>query len=232
MAAITTAAIGLAASGYQVYSSEKKKKQAQNELNNYERQELTNAFENVKISTMGSDLLKEENARNTANLVDATRIAGDRTIIGGIPRIVASSNEVSREAAKMLDDQVKQKEYAIAGDKTRIQGITENRDISNISALSSQVDAANQDKWNGINGAISSIYSLGNAIGKPKNTENLPVESPINNISGPKIENNKVNFSSLIPNTPYSNYSKNPYILEENTDLINKYNRSTKNQIF
>ena len=142
MAAATAIGLGgLALSGIQAIDGANRSKKAQRELNNYERQELNNAYENISVSTMGSDLLREENARTSANLVNSTQLGGTRSIIGGVPRVVSATNEINQEAAKMLDDQVKQREYAIAGDNSRIEGITENRDIANINALSSQVDA-------------------------------------------------------------------------------------------
>lgn len=167
MAAATSAIIGgagLALSGIQAIDGANRSKKGERELNNYERQELNNAYENISISTMGSDLLREENARTTSNLVDATQLGGARSIIGGIPRIAATTNQINQEAAKMLDDQVREREYAIAGDNARIEGITENRDISNINALSSQVDSGRQDMWSGFGSALSSAAYLGSGL--------------------------------------------------------------------
>jgi hypothetical protein len=195
-AAITSAAIGAGVAAYTVYNAEEQKKKAKKELNNYEREELNNAFENVQISTMGSDLLREENARTTANLVDATQTAGARTVIGAIPRVVGASNEINREAAKMLDDQVQRREYAIAGDNARVENIRENRDNANISALSSQIDAANQDSMNGIMGFASSVGSIGRSIGR----NNANVIQPTQNEN--TFVNPNMNFSESINYTP------------------------------
>lgn len=201
MAAVTTAAIGVAAAGYQIYNAEQKKKAAQKELNSYERQELNNAFENVQVSTMGSDLLREENARTSASLINAAQLSGTRSIIGGIPKIVSSTNAINQEAAKLIDDQVVKREYAIAGDNARIEGITENRDIANISALSSQIDSANQDKWNGINSAITSASYLGRNINQNKSTQ---IDN--SNSFNPPDQN----FSEGINYTPSSPYFTTP----------------------
>lgn len=173
MAAATAIGLGgLALSGIQAIDGANRSKKAQRELNNYERQELNNAYENISVSTMGSDLLREENARTSANLVNSTQLGGTRSIIGGVPRVVSATNEINQEAAKMLDDQVKQREYAIAGDNSRIEGITENRDIANINALSSQVDAGRQDMWAGFGSALSSAAYMGNSMGSAKTNSN------------------------------------------------------------
>lgn len=194
-AAVSSAIIGgagLVMSGVQAIDGMNRSKKAQRELNNYERQELNNAFEDVQISTMGSDLMREEGARTTANLVDATQMGGARTVIGGIPRVIGASNEINREAAKMLDDQVQRREYAIAQDNARIEGITENRDIANINALSSQVEAGRQDMWSGFGSALSSAAYMGRGMGT--------------NTSGGEFEAPKTKPSNSIgwtPNTPY-----------------------------
>ena len=96
-AAITTAAISVGVSGYMAYDSSQKKKKAQNEMNNYERQSLDNAFKNVQISTLGSDLMREENQRTTANLLDASKDAGVRGIMGAIPKILAQNNDIIKK---------------------------------------------------------------------------------------------------------------------------------------
>ncbi len=163
MAAVTTTAIGLGMSGYMAYQGAQKKKEAQGLLDNYDRTDLTNPYEDVKISTIGSDLLREENQRTAAGLIDASRGAGIRGIMGAIPKIQAQTNLENKEAQKYLDDQVTRREYAIAGDKTNIRAMKENRDNANIAALSSQVEAGNQDMWNGITGvAKSAIYGANN----------------------------------------------------------------------
>jgi hypothetical protein len=157
MAAITTAALGVGMSAYQIYQGQKQKSEANRALNDYERQELDNAYKDIQISTMGSDLLREENARTSAGLVDSMQQAGSRAIIGGVPKVVGATNQINQQAAKMLDDQFMNREYAIAGDNARIEGITENRDVANINALSSQAQAGQQDMWSGMMGAASGL---------------------------------------------------------------------------
>lgn len=157
MAAITTSAISIGMAGYQMYQGAEQKKKAEQALNDYDRQELDNAFENIQISTVGSDLMREENQRNTATAMDTISQAGDRAIIGGVPRVVATGNNANREAQKYLDDQVIRRDYAIAGDNTRIEGLQEGRDNMNISALGQQVQAGNQDMWSGMMGVGSAL---------------------------------------------------------------------------
>lgn len=91
MAAITSASIGLAAAGTSIYQGEQQKKKAKAELNAYERQELNNSFENVGISTVGTDLMREEAQRTTANIVDALQGGGSRGL-ALLPAVQANTN--------------------------------------------------------------------------------------------------------------------------------------------
>ena len=191
MAAVTSAivgAAGLGMSAYQAIDGKNRQKKAQRELNNYERQDLNNAYENIQISTMGSDLLREENARTSSNLVDATQMGGARTIIGGIPRIVGATNNINQEAAKLLNDQVQKREYAIAQDNARIEGITENRDIANIAGLSSQIDAGRQDMWSGFGSALSSAAYMGRGLKEMKGEDTGKGFNPGNTNVNPELD--------------------------------------------
>ena len=159
MAVATVAALGTAA--YGIYSSEQKKKEAKRNLNDYERQTLDNAFENIQISTMGSDLLTEQAGITSASLVDSAQQAGTRGILSTLPKVVGYTNSVNQEAAKLLDDQNQRRSYAVAGDNARIEGITENRDVANIAGYSSQINQAEKDKNSYIMGGLSALsYGL------------------------------------------------------------------------
>ncbi|MDR2223568.1 MAG: hypothetical protein LBE34_12690 [Flavobacteriaceae bacterium] len=163
-AAITSAAIGVAAAGYSIYQGEEQKKKSKQELNGYDRQALSNAAERIQISTVGTDLMLEESQRTVANVVDALQGGGSRVLGAGIPQLQAGINKTNRQIQKDLDDQVIQREYAIAQEEGRLTNIREQRDMQNIGALQSQHAAGDQNMWNGINAAIAATGSLGRAI--------------------------------------------------------------------
>lgn len=163
-AAITSAAIGVAAAGASIYQGAQQKKKASQALNEYERQDLVNAAEQIEISTIGSDLMREESQRTTATMVDALQGGGGRLLGASLPQLQAGINQTNRQIQKDLDDQVINREYAIAQEESRLQNIRENRDVQNIGALSSQYSAGDQNMWNGINGAIAATGSIGTTI--------------------------------------------------------------------
>jgi hypothetical protein len=163
-AAVTGTIIGAGVAGYTIYNSERQRKEAQDDLNDYERQDLENAFENIQISTMGSDLAKEEAAGNAATMIDTLQRGGTRAIFGGLPKVQEYLTGVNNQAAQYLDAQQTRRDYAAAQDNQRIRDITENRDNQNITALSSQINAGKEGVMNGVMGLGSSLFYGARAI--------------------------------------------------------------------
>ena len=136
MAAYTTAILGLGLSAYQIYQGEKQRKEAQREIDGYERQDLVNAAENIEIAQIGANLKREEDARTISTLVDISRAGGIRGVLGGLPRIQEYSNIENRKTQASLEEQEIARQYKIAGEEERLRNIREARDIANIGALS------------------------------------------------------------------------------------------------
>lgn len=174
MGAMTAiAATGALASGIQAISGAKQRRDAKNALENYQRQELNNVAEGLQVSTLGSDLQREEQARMAASQVGALQGAGVRGVIGGLGRVEAGNQMVNREIAANLDAQQKQIDQMYAQDQANIRGMQEQREVGDISALSSQYNAGNQMMWQGIGGIAQSGMSAirGGAFGKGTGTE-------------------------------------------------------------
>lgn len=157
MAGLTTsiimggAAVGQAASGIIG------KKKAKNELRDLEVPELTNAFEDIPISRVGSDLIREESARTNASLVDAAQAGGVRSVMSSIPRLVALNNETNQSAMKYLDDQVIDRNYNYARDEQRIRSMTENRYLGDVQGLNNEIQTQNQNIWSGVRGLVNTV---------------------------------------------------------------------------
>lgn len=164
MGAMTAiAATGALASGIQAISGAKQRRDAKNALENYQRQELNNIAEGLQVSTLGADLQREEQARLASSQVGALQGAGVRGVIGGLGRVEAGNQMVNREIAANLDAQQKQIDQMYAQDQANIRGMQEQREVGDISALSSQYNAGNAMMWQGIGGiAQSGMAALSN----------------------------------------------------------------------
>lgn len=173
MAAATLMGVGgLAMSGYQMYQGQKNKKAAERAMRNYERQDLVNPYEDMQISTAGTDLMREETGRATASLVDAGRNAGIRGIYGNLPKVVAYNNQSNMETRAYLDDQIQKRDYAIAGDETAIRDINEARDTANLAGIGQQMEVGRQDLWSGIRGMGASAMYVANAFDEKRGKSN------------------------------------------------------------
>lgn len=191
MGAMTAiAGVGALASGIQAISGAKQRRDAKNALENYQRQELNNIAEGLQVSTLGSDLQREEQARLAASQVGALQGAGVRGVIGGLGRVEAGNQMMNREIAANLDAQQKQIDQMYAQDQANIRSMQEQREVSDISALSSQYNAGNAMMWQGIGGIAQSGMS---AFGKGIGTEGNKLGASGFNPGNTNIPN-KINF--------------------------------------
>ena len=173
MGAMTAiAATGALASGIQAISGAKQRRDAKNALENYERQNLENVAEGLQVSTLGSDLQREEQARLAASQVGALQGAGVRGLVGGLGRVEAGNQMTNREIGANLDAQQKQIDQMYAQDQANIRGMQEQREVGDISALSSQYNAGNAMMWQGIGGiSQSGMSALSGGLGGGAGTE-------------------------------------------------------------
>lgn len=171
MAAITTAAIGVAAAGYQVHQGAQQKKEAKDALKSFERQDLDNAFEDLPISTIGSEIMQAQNSGTVATVTDAARGAGARGVFAAIPRIQAESNNANKEIQGYLDKQVQERNLNIARDNQRIRGIQENRDNNELQGIGQLMETGEQNMWSGGKGIMNSLMGLAGNIDSAPNPQ-------------------------------------------------------------
>lgn len=183
MAAITGLAISAISAGYGIYQGEQKKKEARDAMNNFNRQELENVFEDMPISTLGSDIAREEASRTTASLVQASRQAGSRGVFSSIPKIQAYNNEANRRNQLELDNKIDRRNELIANDNQRIQAMQENRDNQELAGIGQLMDVGEAQSMSGIRGLANTLISATNGI-KPKNTNEFGIENSNSPLSG------------------------------------------------
>jgi hypothetical protein len=163
MGAVTSMAVagGISALGgaYQAIQGAKQARDAKLELERLQTPELMNVADNLTVSTLGSNLQREEASRNYATSVDALRSAGARGIIGGLGVLNQNQNTVNRQIAADLDTQQKAIDMARAEDEARIRAIKEQRYANDVAALSSQINAGESSKMQGLMGIGQGISS-------------------------------------------------------------------------
>jgi hypothetical protein len=175
MAAVTGAVIAAGTAAYSISKSvqaAKEKKAVERAINNQKAPGLVNAGEGLQVSTLGSDLQREEQGKLAATQVQAAQEAGTRGIVGSVGKIAANNQAVNAQAAADLDRQKKDIEFFKAQDEGNIRNLQEQRFRDKLSALSSQYNTANQTQQMNIGNAIQAtgygIQSLGQIKGKSK----------------------------------------------------------------
>jgi hypothetical protein len=161
-----SAGLGIVGGISNMISGAKEKRDAENALENYQRQELKNVAEGLQVSTLSSDLQREEQSRLASGQIQAARESGTRGMIGSLGRIEAGNQRVMRETGANLDMQQKQIDQIQAEDDARIRGMQENREQNDINALSSQYQAGKQEMFGGFGNIIQGTGMLGGAFGK------------------------------------------------------------------
>lgn len=158
--AITSTAIGLAQTGKGMIDANNTRK----EIENFNRQELVNPYENISVSTLKSDQQTNANLSNVATSVDALQRGGTRAVLGGIPRINESNILLQGLISQDLEQQDVNRDLLIAKGEQEITGIRENREINALQGLGQQLQTARQDTMSGISNAITSGLSISNAL--------------------------------------------------------------------
>jgi hypothetical protein len=164
MAAATTiiGGVALAAAAAQTTKGIIDTSKANKALNNYERQDLVNSYEDMAVSTEGAELMREESARTTNSLISAVAKGGSRAITANVGRIAATNVEGNRIAAYELDRKLDDKNQMIASENARIQSMYENREIMDLQGIGAQLEAGKQTTWNGLSAMQNSVGYMAN----------------------------------------------------------------------
>jgi hypothetical protein len=145
---------------YRMISAAKEQRDARRAMEDYERQKLTNVADGMQVSTLGSDLQREEQARLASSQNQMLADSGTRGIVGGLGKVTANNQKVMQQTGADLDQQQKQIEMMQAEDNARIRTMQEARENADLSALSSQYQSGKMD----MNlGAGNLIQGLGQA---------------------------------------------------------------------
>ncbi len=178
-------AIGAATAGYSIYKGNKEKKEAEADLDSLEVPEIKNEFGDIPISTAGSDILREESQRTSANLIDASKSGGTRSVMSSIPKIVALNNQQNLRAAKDIDDQIIDRDYAIARGEVQNKRLRENRYLNDVTGLGQRMAVGEQNMWNGIMGMGTAVGVGLRGMDSIGNNGYAPVAHSANNYNTP-----------------------------------------------
>lgn len=221
MATAAQGAIGLVGGAAKFFEGRKMQRQAQQLIDNFEWQDLENAYTNKQVSTLGSDLMREENARAMSTATGALREGGSRALIGGLGKVVSQSNTTNREIAANLDEQQKALDLAAAADDVRIRSMVEERQANELAGYGEMLQQGRSMKNAGFSEGLNAIGGLGvglagsfsglSSVPQTMSSEELTplsggmrgvvlptYSSPLSNISGVSQLENLTKYSNVI----------------------------------
>ncbi len=141
-----------------------KSKKAEKALANLTVPELENPNRDISVSTVGSDLMKEEGQRQSANILGSLQYSDASNMFTALPRLASMNNQINQQASLQIDNQMQRREYAIAGYEERLNQVEENRYQGEVAGLGAMYNNGQQQMWNGIKGTISGAGSIGRAM--------------------------------------------------------------------
>lgn len=206
----TAIALGVsaAASTAQAVSGAARASKAKKALENFQRQELKNVTEGMRVSTLGAELQTQEAQRRFATGVEALRSGGVRGLVGGLGVMEQQQQQLQQQISADLDQQQQQIEQAKARDEANIRSMTEQRESSQIAGLGAELAAGRQQLNAGITGlgqTALSAATMGLEAGGAAGASSGFIASPDFN----KIQGGIDSLSSFssIPKQPLANYN-------------------------
>jgi len=157
------AAIGLGISAVgslaQVISGETRRVKAKRALENFQRQELKNITEGLRVSTLGAELQTQEAQRRFATSVDALRSGGVRGVVGGLGQQEMQQQRLQQQISADLDRQQVAIDQMAAQDEARIRAMQEQRESAQIAGLGSEMAQGSRMAQAGLGGLASTALA-------------------------------------------------------------------------
>lgn len=157
--AIGGLAINAVGSIAQAISGASRTSKAKRALENYQRQELRNVTEGMRVSTLGAELQTQEAQRRFATSVEALRSGGVRGLVGGLGQQEQLQQRQQQQISADLDRQQMQIEQMRAQDEARIRAMQEQRESAEIAGLGAELAAGRQLTQTGIKGFMDTALS-------------------------------------------------------------------------
>ena len=139
---------------------------ARKALENFQRQELKNITEGMRVSTLGAELQTQEAQRRFATSVEALRSGGVRGLVGGLGQQEQLQQRQQQQIAADLDRQQQQIEVMRAQDEARICAMQEERETFDIGRLAGQQAAGRAQ----LSSAIGDVAGLATSFISPAGT--------------------------------------------------------------
>lgn len=198
---IIIAAVGLGLSIYQTVKADQDKAKAEREMDDYERQNLTNAY--AAMSPYPTEALAMRREAAEVELATMANLAGKAG--RGLSIAGRSGDQYDKRIRSISADQEKyqyERDKLIAQGEMEVQGMTENRENMDLAGWANLYGAADQNKNNALISAGNSLaYGLENYSTTPTTTDTT------NTNTGSQLDigsNSGISFDTQYNDKPYN----------------------------
>lgn len=155
------AAVGAIGSLAKFFEGSQMQRDAQRAIQEFKYQDLQNPYEHQQVSTLGSDLMREQANLSASQDVNALQAGGNRALVGGLGRVEAQRNLVNRNVAANLDEQQKAINMAKAAQDVQNQQTIENRQNAQLQGYGQLMNVGLGMKY----GALGDFTNVAGAAG-------------------------------------------------------------------
>jgi hypothetical protein len=160
--AIASVGLGI----FQTVKASQDARETRKDIHNFKNQDLINSAENIALSTLKSDRLRETSERNFTTSVEAIKRGGTRSIAGALPTLNEGNVLFNNLALEDLSEKDANRDIRIAQGEDEIRRIRESREVAALGGLGQQLQTARQDTQSGINNIFSSGIGLVDSFGE------------------------------------------------------------------
>lgn len=160
--ALITLGLGVAnsvMSAKQAREGEAMRKKAQDAIDNYSRQELTNTLSGVAIPQQEYNLRTEQIKKRTADIAEQAVMAGSRGL-SILPEIQSEEALQQEEANAKFEQSLYQLQLMKSQEDARIQSMREEREKQELAGYGTMLNVGRQDYYNGANSMIKSLGAV------------------------------------------------------------------------
>lgn len=160
--AIAQGGLSLISSGMKFFEGRKMEKRAQEFIDNFRWQDLddSNPYENMSVSTMGSDLRREEASRGLETVARNLSQAGTRALVGGLGRAQNQYSTTMREIGSDLDKMQTEIDYAAAQDEVAKRAMVERRQAEELQGYGQMLDVGRDMRHGALTDLVNTAGSM------------------------------------------------------------------------
>lgn len=166
----------------------KQMQEAQDKIDSYERQTLTNTLAGVDTPYQMADLETRQVRQRAADASEAVAQAGARGL-AMLPDIQETEFKQQEEVNARLEQNLYQLKLAQAQEEQRIQQMTEQREREELAGYGAMYEAGRQTKYSAMGDIIGGVQSIGGMLGQMENNKLLSENTKSNNALAKAVSN-------------------------------------------